>query len=749
MMKIIYKTILMCLITLLEFQNLSSQTWSPITGIAGTVYCATDDNDGFLVGTDAGIFKSVDNGKTFSFFSKNFPSGRVIGLTKTGNNYLAYIHEEGLFLSTDNGNNWIKKMNAYRLAFDDYDNGQKTFARTTNGISVFDAIKDSMYSSSDNGLTWISKYISRSTLNIFPAGDRLFYYNTNINPMKLYYSTDLGNNWIECNSGLIDKPASIVYFKNKYIALTKYIYELNTSNNTWSKINTDTLNYETKYGTYTFWPGFVAVTDNAIVAQTGGNTSLEMAKWSLNDNGWKTHNSGLIHNTKFGQNLNTIFGFQNACLLSREDSFYVSENLGAWNYIKPKNLLGQKIYDYSLIGKTIYSIPWAITNKMIGIPYIGKVHSSDIDQREWTPTLMPDIILEYKNERAFYIDNFQDTIIHFFTSSFSEVKFLNKVNNQWKKINSLDLSNDYPIRQFKYKDTLFIYGSGEKSGLGNVATVISSKYNYSDFNDRSFQLYLGNHGGIAQGMQSLTEHNGKLFGLASVAYAGKSTIFEYQNSGKNGIWWNKKVETINGSTFAAYSLISWDGKLFLGLANEKGVLVSNDNGNSWAAFNSGLTNCTPVYFHSLGDTLIMGAKNGLFLIEKGGSIWKSISGNLPACNPIKMSHDGKYLYMLQTNGGLWIMPRSGQTLSNNKNNITLNKVLVYPNPFNSLINVTIPQLNEGEMAEITITDILGKILHTNTTQNIDNTIDIGHFSKGIYLVNILVNNETVSMKILK
>lgn len=739
------KTIYSCFTMLFFICKITAQTWTPVVGITGTVYCAETDNTALFVGTDAGIFKSTDNGKSFTVFSKNFPSGKIVGLSKTGNNYLAYIAEEGLYLSTDEGNTWTKKMGAFKLFSDNFDNGSYTIAKTTNGVFVFDSRTDSMYCSADNGVTWIPKFIYRSALNTYPAGDRLFYYNTKNGLNKLYYSTDLGNSWIECNTGLTYQPASIVFFKNKYFALTNHIYELNSDNVSWKKISTDSLKFTNSFGTNTFWPGFVAVTDNAIVAQTGGNAGLHMAKWALGDGGWKDNNTGLFHSTKFGQNLDAIFGFKEACLLSRDDSLYISENLGRWNYINPVGLNSQKLYDFTVEGKNLYSLPWVVTSKTTSFPYFGKIHSTDIDLRRWTPTTMPNINLEGKGMWDYYLEKINDTFFSLTCGAITQIRFLNKTINQWNNITSLEFTNDFPLRRFKYRDTIFNFGGANKV-LGSVAAVLTSKATYSNFKDISTNLYLGSTGGTAQGMQSLTEHNGKLLGLVSVAFGGKSTIFEYQNSGKSDNYWNKKVEFINGASFAAYSLISWDGRLFLGLANEKGVLVSNDNGNSWTAFNNGLQNCTPVYFYALGDTLIMGAKTGIYLLEKGNTGWKSISDNLPACNPIKMSHDGKFIYMHQKNGSLWIMPRSGQKLSVEKNVKKFKDVSVFPNPAES--QLTIYGLEVKQNATFEILDLNGKTIQSGKLKT-NKVIDIHSLNTGSYILRINCENKFQSCRFIK
>jgi hypothetical protein len=81
----------------------------------------------------------------------------------------------------------------------------------------------------------------------------------------------------------------------------------------------------------------------------------------------------------------------------------------------------------------------------------------------------------------------------------------------------------------------------------------------------------------------------------------------------------------------------------------------------------------------------------------------------------------------------------------------LSSVAVYPNPATASTNVAIELTNEAEVA-ITVTDLSGKVVYSNTlgtvngTQNV--TINTDSISGGAYLVNVSVNGTVSTQKLI-
>ena len=75
------------------------------------------------------------------------------------------------------------------------------------------------------------------------------------------------------------------------------------------------------------------------------------------------------------------------------------------------------------------------------------------------------------------------------------------------------------------------------------------------------------------------------------------------------------------------------------------------------------------------------------------------------------------------------------------------RVKLYPNPVKTWLNIRIE--NEDRGSEYRIYDITGHLMLRGTFKNVVNRLDIGHFNKGIYLLNIRSQNKVMTRRILK
>ena len=74
---------------------------------------------------------------------------------------------------------------------------------------------------------------------------------------------------------------------------------------------------------------------------------------------------------------------------------------------------------------------------------------------------------------------------------------------------------------------------------------------------------------------------------------------------------------------------------------------------------------------------------------------------------------------------------------------TSNDVSVYPNPSNGIVNIT---FENNESRVITVRDISGKIIKVENI-NSNTEIDFNQFGKGLYLIDITSNGETIRRKV--
>ncbi len=83
------------------------------------------------------------------------------------------------------------------------------------------------------------------------------------------------------------------------------------------------------------------------------------------------------------------------------------------------------------------------------------------------------------------------------------------------------------------------------------------------------------------------------------------------------------------------------------------------------------------------------------------------------------------------------------TLSNNTFLFNDSKVIVFPNPSNSFIQIK----STSTIDKLTVFDSLGKVVPLQTQNN--NEINIENLSNGIYFIEILTDNETIYKKFIK
>lgn len=93
------------------------------------------------------------------------------------------------------------------------------------------------------------------------------------------------------------------------------------------------------------------------------------------------------------------------------------------------------------------------------------------------------------------------------------------------------------------------------------------------------------------------------------------------------------------------------------------------------------------------------------------------------------------------NGGIYKLETA---LSNNA--VAATKFKVYPNPASSIVTISNPAV---ETANLSVTDLTGKVVMTKALNGIENTVDVSALSSGAYFFEIKANDKKEVIKILK
>ena len=75
------------------------------------------------------------------------------------------------------------------------------------------------------------------------------------------------------------------------------------------------------------------------------------------------------------------------------------------------------------------------------------------------------------------------------------------------------------------------------------------------------------------------------------------------------------------------------------------------------------------------------------------------------------------------------------------------EVKIFPNPANTVINISLPNYTPNET--LLITNVLGEVIHQETLSGVDNSIDVSKWSAGVYFYQLLSDKETYRGKFIK
>lgn len=94
-------------------------------------------------------------------------------------------------------------------------------------------------------------------------------------------------------------------------------------------------------------------------------------------------------------------------------------------------------------------------------------------------------------------------------------------------------------------------------------------------------------------------------------------------------------------------------------------------------------------------------------------------------------------------------PNEQKTITALPDLISKRAVLIYPNPTKGILSLEIKDYTDKLQAEFRLTDLSGRIImEQKATSNIQ-TIDLNRQVAGIYLLQIRINDESVTWKIIK
>jgi hypothetical protein len=200
------------------------------------------------------------------------------------------------------------------------------------------------------------------------------------------------------------------------------------------------------------------------------------------------------------------------------------------------------------------------------------------------------------------------------------------------------------------------------------------------------------------------------------------------------------------------SLAVSETNLFAGTEGS-GVFLSTNNGTSWAAVNTGMTNTNVYSLVVNGKNLYAGTDNGgVFLSSNNGKSWTPVNSGLPNTEVRVLAVNGGNLFAGTYGNGVWERPlitdvKDGKSEIPSVFSLSQN----YPDPFNpsTTISFTIPTRSS---VSLKIFDLLGKEVSTIVSQELpagtySRQWNAAKMSSGIYFYRLQTGSFTQTKRL--
>ena len=172
--------------------------------------------DTIIAGSNAyGIFLSGDNGNSWTTLNNGLPSNPYTGyykwvncLTIKGDTFFAGIPSFGIFRFIPGGNNWTAMNNGLPI-------NPVIYSFALSGNKIFAGIRNGLYESSNNGNNWIGiDTLIYEVDAITISGNNIFLGTIG---GGVYWSSNYGNTWTTLNTGLDANVISALAITGNYI----------------------------------------------------------------------------------------------------------------------------------------------------------------------------------------------------------------------------------------------------------------------------------------------------------------------------------------------------------------------------------------------------------------------------------------------------------------------------------------------------------------------------------------------------
>ncbi len=666
--------------------------------------------------------------------------GDITALFAEGENLYAGAAYDGIYFSSNNGNNWYP---------------------SSSGLPSLELTKDRISSFAVNGI-----YLF--------AGSEWG---------GVFVSTDNGSNWTAVNSGLTNTSvhALLVRGSNIFAGTSKGVFISTNNGSSWEKSDTEISGERIN--------SFAVIDTNIFVGTSNGiyRSSNDGVDWILVKSGSFYALKCLCVNEK------TLF----IEYLGGDCIEYTSDNGITWEIFgnsppSVSSLIVNGKYliagsrDYTSGGIYVSSDngnSWQRKNSGLNNLYIQTIVVKDSDIFVGTKCG----VYRSSNNGEYWIDA---------SFGLSKIAFANLITcgpnllaGSYEKGTFISTNNGITWSAL-YSDSMKIDATCAVYGSNLYAGTVGGIYQSTDNGLSWNKIYTG----FSNGLGPIFFNGTNFFALTSDGLQLSTNFGISWTTVNNSISYSYEIRSMTGNGvnlyFSARSVLKQNGGVYLStdsgiswlnissnLPNKDvisicinginllagttgaGVFLSTDNGANWNAVNNGLNNIYLDALSNFGSDIFAGTIDGhIFLSTNNGETWNLIGNQLTNIRPTTFAINDSNLFVA-TNKGIWKYPLE-KILSNvNKKEKILPTAFElkqnYPNPFNpnSIIEYSIPFLTS---VQIKIYDVLGKEIavlvdEEKSRGNYSVKFECSNLTSGIYFYQLSSKNfvQTKKMIIMK
>lgn len=667
------------------FHGRMSAQWQQTNGpiIANiTAFAATSSS--LFATTTTGIYKSGNNGATWSAVNGGISSNCMAASGSTIVTTSSYFYPNDVSISTNNGLSWTTNMSPTGLPLFATIN-----ALAINSNSIFAAINGGVFVSVDNAVSWTSASSGitpgTSVTCLAVVGNTLL---AGTAGAGVYVSIFNGFGWAQSNTGLSNTLTvnAVLYDTNAgmfYAGTNNGVFSIAVSGTSWTPSTGIPANTSVKALAVNGSDLFAGCTTGMYLSTTSGSswTPVNNGLMNLDVRALYAYNSGILAGTYGNGAFSTV---NNGSLWTANGSLGTNPNASMAALAASNGTLFAATAFNGIFSTTDDGATWNLLNLGLTTPYIKTllVNGSNL-----------------------------------FAGTYDGGVFLSANNGaSWSAVNN-GLTDLKVYAMAAIGNTIF---AGTWFGSTGVFVSTNNGTSWSAANT------------------GLTNMN-----VFSMAADGNNLYAGTQGGGvflsaNNGASWTPVNNGLPSSSITVNALTANGGTVYA--ATSDGVYVTVDNGGVWTAINTGLSNpntpVLPAYALLAGPSGVYAAANtfgyggGVFFSGSNANYWTlENEGFFMAADVKAFAISGQYVYAGTWFNSVWRRPLSQLTAIHEQHKNS--SLVIYPNPVSDKLNIS----GNGAF-DLEVTNALGQpVLLQSSNDSSSLMLDVSSLSTGVYMLN--------------